>query len=266
MFNYEDYNKSAMYIKKIASTIPNIAVVLGSGLGDLFKNDSGTVIPYKNIPNFPIPTAPSHKGEMIITDKMVIMSGRFHYYEGFTMEEITYYVRVLKLLGIEKIILTNSAGGVNTSFSVGDLMLITDHIKFTTDNPLRGKNDFGERFTSMTNAYSPKLNKIICGTAEQEGIGIKKGIYFYMPGPNFETPAEIRAIRILGGDAVGMSTVPECIAARNLGIEVAAISCITNMAAGIDDFSGDDVISAAEKNKGKLYKLISGIIERIAKK
>lgn len=266
MFKYTDYVKSAEYIKSKAGKIPSAAVVLGSGLGDLFKSGGGIVIPYGEIPDFPVSTAPSHKGEMIITDKAVIMSGRFHYYEGFPMEEVTYYVRVLKLLGIKRLILTNAAGGVNTDFRTGDLMLITDHIKLTAENPLRGKNndEFGERFTPMNGAYSEKINCIARETAKKEGIDLKEGVYFYMPGPNFETPAEIRAIRILGGDAVGMSTAPECIAARHAGIETAGISCITNMAAGIEEFSGEDVLAAADKSKDKLYKLISGIIERTA--
>ena len=268
MFKYTDYEKSAEYIKSKTEKIPHIAVVLGSGMGDIFMSDGGVVISYKDIPNFPKSTAPSHKGEMIINDKVIIMSGRFHYYEGLCMEEITYYVRVLKLLGVDTLILTNAAGGVNTSFKVGDLMLIEDHIKFTTDSPLRGVNDerFGERFTPMTDAYSKRLMEYAKETAKEENIDLVEVVYFYMSGPSFETSAEIRAIRIMGSDAVGMSTVPECIAARHAGIEVMGISCITNMAAGIEEFSGEDVIAAADKSKDKLYKLISGIIERTLEK
>lgn len=253
-------------IREKAGKIPDIAVVLGSGMGELFSD--GVHINYSSIPHFPKATAPTHKGELIITDKAVIMSGRVHYYEGYEPEQLVFYIRVLKLLGIKSIILTNAAGGVNRAYSVGDIVLITDHIKLTAANALRGENDerFGDRFTDMTDAYSETLRNKAHECAERLGIQLKDGVYFYMSGPNYETPAEIRAISALGGDLVGMSTVHECIAARHCGIEVMGISCVTNMACGISGvpLSSDDVTAAAEANNEKLALLLNAIIERIS--
>ncbi|MEE1223824.1 MAG: purine-nucleoside phosphorylase [Clostridia bacterium] len=266
MYQYSDYEKSAQYIRDKISSVPETAVVLGSGLGELFRGTENITIPYNEIPNFPSSTAPGHKGEMMITDKAIIMSGRFHLYEGYSVEELVYYVRTLKLLGVKTLILTNAAGGVNTDFKTGDIMMIEDHINFSGHNPLIGKNDdaFGERFTPMDDAYSKRVNDIAKSIAREQGIELKSGVYFYMTGPNFETCAEIRAIRALGGDAVGMSTVFECITARHAGMEVAGISFISNMAAGIEKFTGEDVIKSADKNKDKLFTLIDGILERIS--
>lgn len=265
MYQYSDYMNTADFIKSRAKKIPETAVVLGSGLGDLFKEDNGVVIPYCEIPNFPVSTAPAHKGEMIITDKAIIMSGRFHLYEGYKIEQLIYYVRTLKLLGVKHLILTNAAGGVNLSFKTGDIMLIEDHMNFSSQNPLIGQNDdnFGERFTPMDEAYSTRINNIAQDVAKNQGIELKKGVYFYMTGPSYETCAEIRAIRALGADAVGMSTVFECIAAKHAGLEVAGISYITNMAAGIEKFTGEDVVKATALHKDKLCALINGIIERV---
>lgn len=266
VYKYSDYIEAAEMIRGKADRIPDTAVVLGSGMGELFSN--GVHISYSSIPHFPKATAPTHKGELIITDKAVILSGRTHYYEGYEPEQLVFYVRVLKLLGIKKLILTNAAGGVNRSYSVGDIVLITDHIKLTSANALRGRNDenFGERFIDMTEAYSKRLRKSAHECAERLGIQLKDGVYFYMSGPNYETPAEIRAISVLGGDLVGMSTVHECIAARHCGIEVMGISCVTNMACGISDtpLSSDEVTAAAEANREKLTLFLNVLIERIS--
>lgn len=266
MYKYGDYKKAAEMILSRAGRVPSTAIVLGSGMGELFSG--GMHISYSQIPNFPKATAPSHKGELIITDKAIIMSGRVHYYEGYEPEQLVFYIRVLKLLGVKRIILTNAAGGVNRSYCVGDIVLITDHIKLTAVNALRGENDesFGTRFPDMTDAYSAQLRKKAHECAKEIGIALKEGVYFYMSGPNYETPAEIRAISVLGGDLVGMSTVHECIAARHCGIEVLGISCVTNMACGISDtpLSSDDVNAAAEANKEKLAAFLNALIERIS--
>lgn len=266
MFTYNDYERAAEAIKERITHIPKLVLVLGSGMGNLFE-DAGEVIPYSEIPGFPQPTAPTHIGKLVVTDKAFIMCGRWHYYEGYSYEEVIFYVRVMKLLGVRKIILTNAAGGVNRNFKVGDIVLISDHIKFTTDSPLRGENDerFGERFTDLSDAYSKRLRAIAHQCGDELGIELKDGVYFYMSGPTYETPAEINAIAVLGGDLVGMSTVHECIAAKHCGMEVLGISCVTNMACGIGDdpLSSDEVEAAANDNRDKMIKILSGIINKI---
>ncbi|MGM9936442.1 MAG: purine-nucleoside phosphorylase [Candidatus Ornithomonoglobus sp.] len=266
MFLYSDYEEAAETVRKRTEYRPKTLVVLGSGMSGLF--DEGTEIPYSEIPHFPKATAPSHKGVMLVTEKAYIMRGRFHYYEGYSFDEITFYIRVMKLLGVRRIILTNAAGGVNPSYRAGDIAVISDHIKLSTDNPLRGANDdrWGTRFPDMTEAYSERLRNTAHECAAENGIELKDGVYFYMSGPQYETPAEIRAIAALGGDLVGMSTVFECIAARHCGLEVLGLSCITNLAAGISDkpLSEEEVARTMDKNKEKLYILLNSIIERTA--
>lgn len=266
MYQYSDYEKAAEAVRGRVKNIPEILLVLGSGMGSVFDKE-GEAVPYDEIPGFSKTTAPMHKGKLIITEKAFIMCGRWHYYEGYSLEEITFYIRVMKLLGVKKIILTNAAGGVNSSFSVGDIVLITDHIKFTSDSPLRGENDerFGERFTDLHDAYSRRLRDEARQCAGELGIGLKEGVYFYMSGPTYETPAEIRAISLLGADLVGMSTVHECIAANHCGMEVLGISCVTNMACGIgsEPLSSAEVEAAANENKDKIKRLLKGIIERL---
>ncbi len=266
LYKYEDYLKSAEYILSKITTIPQTAVVLGSGLGGLIK-DSDVSIPYVDIPNFPRSTAPSHEGVMAFSDKVVALKGRFHMYEGYSMEEAAYYVRVLKLIGVKSLILTNASGGINTDFSPGELMLITDHIKLAPDNPLRGENltQFGTRFPDMTSAYTPRLCALAKDCAAKLGVKLKEGVYAYMSGPCYETPAEIRALRILGADAVGMSTVPEVITARHAGMDILAISCVTNMAAGVtgEMLTEEEVISTAERTKQDFSRLIEEITQRL---
>lgn len=269
---YEKCLKSAEYIISRCGNRPEIAVFIGSGLSDITELlDDAVVIPYADIPNFPAITNKAHKGEMYIgkiSGKTVaFMSGRFHCYEGYSFAETAIPVRVLKLAGVNTLILTNAAGGVNTSFNVGDIMLINDHIKFTLDSPENGIDDeeFGCRFFGMNNAYSKRLGEMAHKIADRNNIALKDGIYFYMAGPQYETPAEIRAIRMLGGDAAGMSTVGEAITAARLGMETVAFSCITNLAAGMSETepNDDEVVENGKLYSGKLKKLICGIIEQI---
>lgn len=269
--NFELYRQSADYIKEKTGGA-DIALVLGSGGGGFAKRLTDAVrIPYAQIPNFPKSTAPSHEGALycgtVGSKKIICMSGRFHYYEGYSPDEATFYIRALKLAGVKTLILTNAAGGINKSFKVGDLMLISDHINFSGLSPLRGQNDdrFGVRFPDMTDAYSKELRDVARHTAERLGIDIKEGVYAYMTGPSYETPAEIRALSVLGADAVGMSTVPECICAVHCGMKVVAVSCITNMAAGITggQLSEQEVIDTAAQCDEKFSELINGLIEEL---
>ncbi len=271
MYKYEDYEKSAEYIKSAAGAeLPETAIVLGSGLGGFAEAMEYSVkIKYEDIPNFPKSTAPSHEGAMYIGKRAAALSGRFHTYEGYTMEQASYYVRVLKLLGVKNLILTNAAGGINESFGPGTLMIVTDHIKLVKENPLCGQNidRFGTRFPDMTAAYTPRLTEIAEKAAAELGIDIKKGVYVYTGGPCYETPAEIRAYRILGADAVGMSTVPEVITARHAGMNVLAVSCITNMAAGVtgEELTEEEVFKTAEAVRESFAALMLKIIDEIDK-
>ncbi|MBQ9964486.1 MAG: purine-nucleoside phosphorylase [Clostridia bacterium] len=256
-------------LQQAGKTVPNVALVLGSGLGYLADELTDAVrIPYEEIPHFPHSTVASHAGFLAVGNlnrvPVLLCSGRTHYYEGYTFETVTFYVRVLKALGVDTLVLTNAAGGVNTSFSVGDLMLITDHIKLCADSPVRGPSDerLGARFFDMTHTYTPRLQAIAREAAQTLSVPLKEGVYFFMGGPQFETPAEIRMIRLLGGDAVGMSTVPEAIVAAQCGLQLLGISCITNMAAGMvagTEVSDDEVVvaaGAASHTFGELMKLI----------
>ncbi|MBM7693183.1 purine-nucleoside phosphorylase [Peribacillus deserti] len=269
---YEKLNEAADYLKQKFQDAPVIGLILGSGLGVLANEIENEVkIPYEEIPNFPVSTVEGHAGQLVYGDlsgkKVIAMQGRFHFYEGYTMDQVTFPVRVMKLLGVEKIIVTNAAGGVNESFEAGDLMIITDHINFTGTNPLIGPNDnkFGVRFPDMSEAYSKEYQHIAKKAAASLGLSIKEGIYAGLSGPTYETPAEVRMVRVLGGDAVGMSTVPEVIVARHSGISVLGISCITNMAAGILDqpLSHDEVIETTEKVKSSFLNLIKEIVKEL---
>jgi purine-nucleoside phosphorylase len=265
-------NEARDYIKKQVEFIPEIGLILGSGLGVMGEEvENKIIIDYSDIPNFPISTVEGHKSRFIFgtlnNKKVAVMQGRFHFYEGYSMQEVVFPVWVMKALGISKLIVTNAAGGVNTSFSPGDLMLIKDHINFAGTNPLIGKNieEFGPRFPDMSNAYNKDLISIAKECASAKGIDIKEGCYMMYSGPNYETPAEIRMSRILGGDAVGMSTVPEVMVATHCGIKVLGISCITNMAAGILDQPLDhrEVIDTAEKVRTKFVRLVKEIVQNI---
>ncbi|MDD2362444.1 MAG: purine-nucleoside phosphorylase [Oscillospiraceae bacterium] len=269
MIPYEQYEQSADFLKNRLGEIPPTAVVLGSGLGSLTDElEAAVKIPYADIPGFPRSTVESHAGLLFCGrldgQPVIMLSGRFHYYEGYSPQTVSFYVRVLHLLGVKKIILTNAAGGVNFSYEVGDFMLIADHIKFFSESPVRGQNinRFGERFFDLTRLYSPNMREAAKKCAKNLGIPLHEGVYFYMPGPEFETPAEIRAIRALGGDAVGMSTVFEAVTAAQCGMEVLGISCITNMAAGIiqDSTVSDTEVTAvalkASRSFGALMKAV----------
>lgn len=261
-------DKTVNYIKDKIDFIPEIAIILGSGLGNLADYiENKTEISYELIPNFPETTVVGHDGKLIFGElnnrKIVAMKGRFHYYEGNDMSEVIYPIRVFKLLGIQNLIVTNAAGGVNTDFVPGDLMLITDHLSFFCENPLRGENldQLGPRFPDMSVAYDKKLRDIAIASARNLGIDLKSGIYCYCKGPSFEAPAEIRALRALGADAVGMSTVPETITARHMGMRVLGISCITNMAAGIleQPLNHEEVIETGKQVSQKFSTLVSDI-------
>ncbi|MCR8633868.1 purine-nucleoside phosphorylase [Paenibacillus radicis (ex Xue et al. 2023)] len=264
--------EAAAYIRAQYGATPEIGLILGSGLGviaDLVEQ--ATVIAYKDIPNFPVSTVEGHAGELLLGTihgkHVLLMKGRFHLYEGYGVNVVSFPVRVMKELGVKTLIVTNAAGGVNTSYEVGDLMLIKDHINFTFHNPLIGPNfnELGVRFPDMSEAYSRGLRKTAHEVASEQGIKLQEGVYIGLLGPTYETPAEIRMVRTLGADAVGMSTVAEVVVARHAGIEVLGFSCITNMAAGILDqpLSHAEVIETTERVKPKFLKLILGIVARL---
>lgn len=250
------------------------AVVLGSGLGvfaDTLQNP--VAIPFSKIPNFPPATVQGHAGQLVIGDiapgfTIACMQGRFHYYEGHDMKTVAFPTRVFKQLGANFMIVTNAAGGINTGFKPGTLMLITDHLNLMGDNPLKGANsDFlGPRFPDMSEAYSPKLRQLALSVAQKEKIDLQQGVYAGLSGPCYETPAEIRMLRGLGADAVGMSTVPEVIAANHAGLPILGISCITNLAAGLSDnkLSHDEVMETAEQVRSQFVRLLNGILQDIA--
>ena len=251
---------------------PELALVLGSGLGGLADRiEDAVVLPYSDVPGFPRSTAPGHAGQFVagrLGGKQVLcMQGRFHYYEGHDMSAIALPVRVMKELGCRALILTNAAGGVNWDFSVGDFMLITDHINFMGANPLRGANDdsIGPRFCDMTQVYTPALQQVAREVAAAQGLTLQEGVYLGYMGPSFETPAEIRAFRTLGADAVGMSTVPEALAASHCGLPVLGLSLITNMAAGMEGkrLSGEEVIEIANARGAVFQELVAGIVAQM---
>lgn len=262
--------ESAEYIKSVIKEKPQIGIVLGSGLGPLADDlDNPIEIDYKDIPNFPVSTVEGHAGKLIFGSlsgkKVLVMKGRFHYYEGYDVANVVFPIRVFKLLGIENLLVTNAAGGINESFKSGALMLIKDHISFFVPSALRGKNisEFGTRFPDMSEAYNKSLIAMAKKAAKEEGVAVQEGVYAFAQGPMYETPAEIRAFRIMGADAVGMSTVPEVITARHAGMKVLGISCITNMAAGILDkplnhLEVMETAKAVEKGFTKLVKRIIG--------
>ncbi len=270
--NIADISRAHAYIQSQLDKAPTIGLVLGSGLGSFTKCMGEHVrIPYAHIPGFHPTSVPGHEGALVFgrvgKHNVLAMSGRYHFYEGYSMEQIAFPIAVMKQLGVKTLIVTNAAGGINTDFEVGDLMLINDHIKLVFDSPLRGPHneELGPRFSDMTFAYSKRLGDLTLELAYGMGISMREGVYAYMPGPSFETPAEIRALRALGADAVGMSTVPEVIAAANYGIEVLGISLITNMAAGVlnQPLSHDEVIATGNAATKRFTALIGAIIGRI---
>jgi purine-nucleoside phosphorylase len=268
----EKIDQAADFIRKNCGPA-DIAVVLGSGLGDYAGQlTDGKVVPYAKIPHFPLSTAEGHAGNWhagaLHGKRVYLMQGRFHAYEGYSMEEVTMPVRVMARLGVKILLLTNAAGGVNTAFPQGCLMLIDDVINFSGRNPLIGPNlsEFGPRFPDMTYALDPALKKLAKETARKLSIPLEQGVYCWLSGPSYETPAEIRALRTLGADAVGMSTVPEIIVGRHCGMRVMGVSCITNMAAGILDQELDmyEVIETGRRVRHVFAKLVDGIIENVS--
>jgi purine-nucleoside phosphorylase len=272
--NTEKIQNALGFLKQKYANTPRIGLILGSGLGVLADEIENPVkIPYNEIPDFPISIVEGHAGQLVFGllsgVEVVAMQGRFHFYEGYSMEKVTFPVRVMKELGVDMLIVTNAAGGVNESFSAGDLMIISDHINNMGTNPLIGPNDskLGVRFPDMSEAYTKELRTVAREIADRLNINVKEGVYFGNPGPVYETPAEIRMVRVMGGDAVGMSTVPEVIVARHSGIKVLGISCISNMAAGILDqpLTHDEVIETTERVKADFLQYIKEIVKTIAK-
>ena len=265
--------EAAAYVRSaLGGRRPEIAITLGSGLGDLAERlDAPLTIPYKEIPHFPVSTVSGHKGQFVCGKlggkEVLCMQGRFHYYEGYDLKQVTMPVRVMKLLGIDCLLVTNAAGGINTGFHAGTLMLIEDHLNLTGENPLIGENldAFGDRFFDMTVAYDKEYRTLAKATAEELNIPLATGVYAWLTGPNFETPAEIRYLRTIGADAVGMSTVPEVLVARHSGIRVLGISCITNLAAGMTDntLSHEEVKETADRVQNEFIRLVTGIVSRM---
>lgn len=263
---------SADFILKQSKFKPEIGLILGSGLGSLADTiENAEYYNYSDIPNFPTSTVEGHAGRLVIGmlggKQVVAMQGRFHYYEGYSLDKVTFPVRVMKLLGVSKLIVTNACGAVNKDFSAGDLMVITDHINFSGANPLFGHNldEFGPRFPDMSEAYSLDLRNKVLAAGKELGIELKQGVYMMFSGPTYETPAEVRMAAILGADAVGMSTVPEVIISNHCGIKTVGISCLTNMAAGILDqpLNHEEVMETSARVKNDFISLMNRVIEVI---
>ena len=269
---YERAEHATRVIRSRISVEPRIALVLGSGLGgfaDDFEEAVG--IPYEDIPGFVRSTAQGHAGRLVIgkidSVPVVAMQGRVHYYEGYSLEEVTFAVRTFGLLGVKTLVLTNAAGGINVQLTQGALMVISDHLNLMGVNPLRGPNDerFGPRFPDMSAVYSAELQELVVEEAKAIGVEVRRGIYGALSGPSYETPAEIHLLRNLGADAVGMSTVPEAIVARHMGLEVLGISCITNMAAGISDepINHEEVMATGDRVRETFAELLRRVIGAI---
>ncbi len=268
----EKVNETIEVIRQHISETPEIALVLGSGLSPIANTlEEAVVIPYSELPHFQQSTAPGHEGRLIFGKisgtPVLCMQGRLHYYEGYSLKDVTYPVRVMAKLGIKRLILTNAAGGVNPKEEVGQLMLIEDHINLLGNNPLIGANEdeFGPRFPDMTKVYSKKLRKIAGEAADSLGLKLVEGVYVAMSGPSYETPAEIRWLQGIGARAVGMSTVPEAIVANHSGMEILGISCISNLASGIlgTPLTAEEVIEAGNKVSADFVRLIVEIVQRI---
>lgn len=268
---YENVKDAADYIRGRIRTVPDLAIVLGSGLGDFAGTlDDAVSMPYGEIPHWPVSNVIGHEGRLVIGTvggrTIAALSGRCHVYEGHDLKTVTFAVRALGVLGVKMLVLTNAAGGINTGFSSGALMVIDDHINLLGNNPLVGANDdrFGVRFPDMTEVYSKRLRAAADAGAVSMSMDLPHGIYVALLGPSYETPAEIRFLRTIGADAVGMSTVPEAIAARHMGMEVLGISCITNMAAGVlpQPLHHDEVMETARRVRGQFIGLLKEVIAR----
>ena len=272
-YTFEQYQQSADAIRaKIGDFQPKVAMILGSGLGfmgDVVEN--AIAVPYGEIPHFKASTAPGHKGQLVFGTlegkPVAVMQGRMHHYEGYSYEEVAYAVRVLRLLGCDTLIVTNAAGCVNMDWKAGDLMLITDQIKIFMESPLRGENlpQFGVRFPDTSHLYTPALQEVARKAAGELGVELKEGVYMYFPGPQYETPAEVRFARIAGADAVGMSTAPEVIVAGHCGMQVLGFTLLSNMAAGIlnQPLSEEEVLEAAAACRDKFSKLVLACLKQI---
>ena len=272
-YTIEQYRESAAALEaRLGGFRPRVLLILGSGLGSLGEAvEDPVAVPYDQVPHMKRSTAPDHAGRFLFGrlagQDVAVMQGRLHTYEGWSFEDVTYPVRVLRLLGAEKLVVTNAAGAVNTAFSAGDIMLITDHIKLFGVSPLCGPNldDFGPRFPDMSHVYTPALRDIARKTAAELDLPLREGVYMFFPGPQYETPAEVRAARLLGADAVGMSTVPEAITAAHCGMEVLGFTLCTNMAAGVLDqpLSSDEVLAAAAQAGPRFAALVKGCLSRL---
>ena len=272
-YTFAQYQESAQAIRaRIGDFVPKVAMILGSGLGSLGDQvEQPLVVPYAQVPHMKRSTAPDHKGQFVFGRlsgrNVAVMQGRLHTYEGWSFADVSYPVRVLRLLGAKTLLVTNAAGAVNTAFSAGDIMMITDHIKLFGVSPLCGANldEFGPRFPDVSAVYTPALRKAAREAAQALEIPLREGVYMYFPGPQFETPAEVRMARILGADAVGMSTVPETIVAAHCGMQVLGFTLCTNMAAGVLDqpLSGEEVLEAAEAARPRFTSLVKACLERV---
>lgn len=272
-YTYEQYQESAKALAdRLNGFRPRVLLILGSGLGSLGEAvENPIAVPYGQVPHMKRSTAPDHAGQFLFGrlagQDVAVMQGRLHTYEGWSFEDVTYPVRLLRLLGAETLVVTNAAGAVNTAFSAGDIMLITDHIKLFGHSPLRGPNldAFGPRFPDMSHVYTPALQDIARQTAAELSVPLRQGVYMFFPGPQYETPAEVRAARILGADAVGMSTVPEAIVAAHCGMQVLGFTLCTNMAAGVLDqpLSSDEVLAAASEAGPRFSALVKGCLTRL---
>jgi purine-nucleoside phosphorylase len=270
---YERAQEAARLIRLRTDQEASVAIVLGSGLG-AFASDlsEATEIPYAEIPGFARSTVEGHAGRLVIGKSgevtVAAMQGRFHFYEGYSLQDVTFPMRVLKLIGVRTVVLTNAAGALNVEFTPGSLMVISDHLNLLGDNPLRGPNDerFGPRFPDLTSVYARRLQDVVIEEARALGLKLPRGIYGALAGPSYETPAEIRMLRTLGADVVGMSTVPEAIVARHMSMQVIGISCITNLAAGVSDEPIDhsQVMAIGERVRGDFTKLLSRVVSRLA--
>jgi len=265
----EKIKETAAFLKKRMHTSPETAIILGTGLGNLANEITEKYeIKYQDIPNFPVSTVEGHSGKLIFgklgNKDIMAMQGRFHYYEGYSMKEVTFPVRVMKELGIKTLFVSNASGGTNASFEIGDLMIITDHINYFPEHPLRGKNLYGDRFPDMSEAYSKDLINKALAIAKEKGIKVQQGVYIGTQGPTFETPAEYKLFHILGADAVGMSTVPEVIVANHAGIKCFGISIITDLGVEgkIVEVSHEDVQKAADAAQPKMTTIMRELINR----
>jgi purine-nucleoside phosphorylase len=273
MSQMEALQKAQQMVESRLVTRPSVGIVLGSGLGAFAGRVRDAVrIPYREIPGFPVPSAEGHAGELVVGTigeaTVACMAGRVHQYEGYSAQDVVFGVRLLGLLGVKSLVLTNAAGGIHPSYEPGNLILITDHINLQGTNPLIGPNPdaLGPRFPDMTEAYSPRLRAIAHEVAASTDVLLAEGVYMALLGPSFETPAEIRAFRTLGADLVGMSTVPEVIAANHMGIECVGISCVTNVAAGLSDqkLSHEEVLETGRQVQEKFERLLEALLPRLA--